>query len=269
VLTCAYPHGFARMADSSTVESTMDVDEDDLPALVARAATVFGDRLDGLFDLVEAVHHRVADVFDGFAERHRSPDRSALASARPLVRQLLATDQPLLEGFDMAVGPETLTDAGRWIECWRRDGAGDSYFVKHVLNPDAVGFYDYQSHDWFTAPLAAGHAVAIGPYIDSGGIDACTITLGMPLAVATGGTAVIGADLSIAGLEALLLRTLRTRRHQVVVLAANGRVIVSNSAHHVTGSLLRLADSERIEHSVDIPSRDPRRLRWRIVGVSA
>ena len=82
------------------------------------------------------------------------------------------------------------------------------------------------------------------------------------------GTAVIGADLSIPGLEALLLRTLHTRRHQVVLLAANERVVVSNTARYVTGSRLRLADSERISHSVPVRSQDPERLPWRVVALS-
>ena len=246
----------------------MGIEDSDLPALLDRVAEVFGARIDELFGLVETVHRRITQIIDGLAERNRMPDRAALAAVRPLLHELLATDQPLLEGFDMAVSPNTLSDADRWLECWRRDSDGNSYFVKHVLNPDSVGFYDYQSRDWFNAPIAAGHAVATGPYIDSGGIDVCTITLGIPLVASTGGTAVIGADLCIAGLEALLLRTVQTRRHQVVVLAGNERVVVSNSARHVTGSRLRLNGSERIERSVPVRSQDPRRLPWRVVGLS-
>ena len=245
------------------------MDEDDLPALLDRVAGVIGSRMDELFRLVEIVHQRVTDIFDGIAERHRVPDRAALASVRPLLQELLATDEPLLVGIDVAVSPDTLIDASRWLECWRRDTDGNSHFIKHVLNPESVGFYDYQSRDWFTAPIAARHAVATGPYIDAGGIDMCTVTLGIPLIAATGGTAVIGADLSIPGLETLLLRSLRTRRHQIVLLAANERVVVSNTARHVTGALLRLTGGERITHSVPVRSQDPRRLPWRVVGLSA
>jgi hypothetical protein len=246
----------------------MVMKEEDLPALLDRVAGVVGARMDELFRLVEIVHRRVTDIIDGIAERHQVPDRAALASIRPLLHELLATDQPLLEGFAVAVSSDTLIDAPRWLECWRRDKDGNSHFIKHVLNPESVGFYDYQSRDWFRAPIAAGHAVATGPYIDSGGIDVCTITLGIPLIAASGGTAVIGADLSIPGLEALLLRTLRTRRHQIILLAANERIVVSNSARHVTGARLRLTGAERIAHSVPVRSLDPRRLPWRIVGLS-
>ena len=245
------------------------MEEEDLPALLDRVGGVIGARMDELFRLVEIVHRRVTDIIEGIAERHRVPDRAALASIRPLLQELLATDQPLLEGFALAVSSDTLIDAPRWLECWRRDNDGNSHFIKHVLNPESVGFYDYQSRDWFKAPIAAGHAVATGPYIDAGGIDVCTITLGIPLIAASGGTAVIGADLSIPGLEALLLRTLHTRRHQVVLLAANERVVVSNSARHVTGARLRLTGAERITHSVPVRSQDPRRLPWRVVGLSA
>jgi methyl-accepting chemotaxis protein-like sensor len=247
----------------------MVMEQEDLPALLDRVGGVIGSQMDETFRLVEIVHRRVTDIIDGIAERRRVPDRAALASIRPLLQELLATDQPLLEGFAVAVSPDILLDAPRWLECWRRDRDGHSHFVKHVLNPESVGFYDYQSRDWFKTPIAAGHAVTTGPYIDAGGIEVCTVTLGIPLIAASGGAAVIGADLSIAGLEALLLRTLHTRRHQVVLLAANERVVVSNTARHVTGALLRLTGAERITHSVPVRSQDPRRLPWRVVGLSA
>src|SRR5215510_9919305 len=123
----------------------MAIEDSDLPALLDRVADVFGARIDELFGLVETVHRRITQIIDGLAERNRMPDRAALASVRPLLHELLATDQPLLEG-------------------WRRDGDGSSYFVKSVVSPASVGFYDYQARDWFNAPIAAGHAVATGPY---------------------------------------------------------------------------------------------------------
>jgi hypothetical protein len=243
--------------------------DEDLPVLLDRVGGVIGSRMDELFRFVEIVHRRVTDICERMAERHRIPDRAELAAIRPLLQELLAADEPLLEGIGVAVSSDTLSDAPRWLEWWRRDTDVNSHFIKHVLNPESVGFYDYQSRDWFTAPIAAGHAVATGPHIDVGGIEACTITLGLPLIAASGGAAVIGADLSIPGLEALLLRTLHTRRHQVVVLAANERVVVFNSARHVTGSRLRLTGAERITHSAPVRSLDPRRLRWRILALSA
>lgn len=243
--------------------------EEDLPVLLGRVGGVIGFRMDELFRFVEIVHRRVGEIAEHMAERHRIPDRAALATIRPLLQELLAADEPLLEGIGVAVGPDMLIDAPRWLEWWRSDSDGNSYFIKHMLNPESVGFYDYQSRDWFKAPIAAGHAVATGPYIDAGDIEACTVTLGLPLIAASGGTAVIGADLSISGLEALLLRTLRTRRHQVALLAANERVVVSNSARHVTGSRLRLTGAELIAHSVPVRSTDPRRLPWRVIALRA
>ena len=95
--------------------------------------------MDELFRLVEVVHRRVTDIIEGIAERHRVPDRAALASVRPLLQELLATDQPLLEGFAVAVSEDTLSDATRWLECWRRDNDGNSHFIKHGLTPNPWG----------------------------------------------------------------------------------------------------------------------------------
>jgi hypothetical protein len=51
----------------------------------------------------------------------------------------------------------------------------------------------------------------MGPYVDAGGIEVYTVTLAMPLSWASGGDSVVGGDLFVPALEALLLRTLATR----------------------------------------------------------
>lgn len=236
--------------------------------LVERAGAAIGTRLDAVYRSLDVIHHRVTGIVGTLAEQRRLPDRAALATIRPLLQDLLSVDDRLLEGIGVAVGPHTLADAQHWLEWWRSDGGGNSHFIKHVLTPESVGYYDYQALDWFQTPLTTGRASATGPYIDAGGIEICTVTLGLPIFPTTGGGAVIGADLSIRGLESLLLRTLHTCRQQVLLLAKNGRVIVSNSARHVTGARLHLAEGETIVHAVPVPSLEPHRLPWQVVGLA-
>ena len=242
--------------------------DEPVDVLLPRVAAEIGARLDELFRRVEVVRRRAADIGERAAERHRRPDRASLVALRPLLQEILGEDEPLLEGIGVAVGTDTLADTPRWLEWWRRDGSGESHFIRHTLTPESVGFYDYQSREWFRQPIDRQRSIAVGPYVDAGGIEACTVTLALPLAWASGGDCVVGADLSVPALEALLLRTVATRRHAIVLLAANDRVIVSNTARHVTGSRLRLAGGEEVSASVAVPSSDPERLPWRLIALS-
>ncbi|PBC49876.1 hypothetical protein CJ179_11225 [Rhodococcus sp. ACS1] len=240
-----------------------DVNDEELNALLETTAAAIGKRIDGLFQFVAEVRARVDDVAARAAEHRKPLDRTALATIRPLVQNILQRDEPLLEGIGVAVGREALVDTPRWLEWWRRDTADSSHFVRHILNPDAVGFYDYQSREWFVHPIEQQRPLAIGPYVDAGGIEVCTVTLTMPLPLATGDVSVVGGDLSIPAMEHLLLESLGTLRPPIALVAANDRVIVSNSARYVTGS--RLRPNTTVVRTVPVPSPDPERLRWRLL----
>src|SRR5262249_8647783 len=154
------------------------------------------------------VHRLVSDIADRAAEERKPLDRAALTGIRTLVRELLERGSTLLEGLGVAVGEGSLADTPRWSEWWRRDAKGQARFIRHVLDPDSVGFYDYQSRDWFRQPTTTARTCAVGPYVDSGGIDVCTVTLCVPVVFPSGAVSVVGGDLSIPGVETLLLRTL-------------------------------------------------------------
>lgn len=238
------------------------VNDAQLHGLLENTASHLGQRLDELFGLVDLVRVRVTDLA-GRAAEHRKPfDRAALATIRPLLQDILRRDEPLLEGIGVAVDQDSLSDAPRWLEWWRRDGADESHFVAHVLDPRAVGFYDYQSREWFVHPLADDHPRAIGPYVDAGGIDVYTVTLTIPVPLATGGRVVVGGDVSISGLESYMLDQLGFRRPPVA-LVGNDRVIVSNSGRYVSGS--RLRPQTTIVHTVAVHATCDDRLSWRLV----
>ncbi len=205
---CAGTFPVYRIGDDGG--GSADVNDEELNALLETTAAAIGKRIDGLFQFVAEVRARVDDVAARAAEHRKPLDRTALATIRPLVQNILQRDEPLLEGIGVAVGREALVDTPRWLEWWRRDTADSSHFVRHILNPDAVGFYDYQSREWFVHPIEQQRPLAIGPYVDAGGIEVCTVTLTMPLPLATGDVSVVGGDLSIPAMEHLLLESLGT-----------------------------------------------------------
>jgi len=238
---------------------------DERDSLLSRTAGTLADHIDAAFADVDAVRCRVIEIANESAEQQRPLDRTALAGIRPLLLDLLARDGALFESLGVAVSGTCLSDAPRWLEWWRRDG-GKAQFISHALNPDSVGFYDYQSREWFRLPVTTRRSCSIGPYVDAGGIEVCTVTLAIPIELPSGSISVAGGDLSIGALEALLLKTLGTRAYRVVLLAANGRVITSNTARYVTGSRLRKGEAQAVpDRVVGVPSADPHRLPWQLL----
>ncbi|MEU1513220.1 cache domain-containing protein [Streptomyces sp. NPDC005811] len=238
---------------------------DELDVLLAGTAGVIAERIDAAFEDVVTVRRLVSDIADRAAGERKPLDRAALTGIRALVRELLDRRPTLLEGLGVAVGEDSLSDTSQWSEWWRRDATGQAYFIRHVLNPDSIGFYDYQSRDWFRLPTSTVRTCAVGPYVDAGGIEVSTVTLCVPVVFPSGAVSVVGGDLSIPGVEALLLRTLATRSPRIALLAANGRVVASNTARHVVGSRVRVGDRTLIERSHPLPSADPERIPWRLV----
>ncbi|WP_031464911.1 cache domain-containing protein [Sciscionella sediminilitoris] len=236
-----------------------------LDRLLTDTADTIATRIDGVFTALHRLRRHVADVGERAAERRRPLDREGLSTVRPTIQGLLAREEPLIWGIGVAVEPDVLTDAPRWLDWWQRAPGGQSQFIRHELNPEVVGFYDYQAREWFRAPIGRGAPAATGPYLDAGGTDMYTVTLAIPLTLASGGDCVIGADLSMPALEVLLLHSIGTREHKVVLLAGNDRVIASNSARHVTGS--RFRSGSRDTGAVPVRSIEPDRLPWRLITV--
>lgn len=163
------------------------------------------------------------------------PDSTNFSFLQPLFEGLLERNSPLIEGGGVAFEPGSLKDAEHWLEWWRMQPSGHPKFIGHDLNPVSIRYYDYATRDWFKVPAAAGHPVAVGPYIDMGGIDVNTVTLTVP-AQTSHGTHVLGCDLSLSALETIFLRAIRTPDPSVVLVGRNGRIIASNSPRLVIGT---------------------------------
>lgn len=152
------------------------------------------------------------------------------------------------------------------MEWWRAQPKGEPKFVTHDLNPDSLNYYDYTTREWFKLPSSTGRPVAVGPYVDLGGINVSIITLCVPAPTAQG-THVLGCDLPLVKLEKVFLRALQIREPAVVLLGPNGRVIASNNARIATGNLLPPEDIERAEASLDISAGQPSRLPWKLISL--
>lgn len=195
------------------------------------------------------------------------PGRSAYAFLKKDLAEFISRHSALIVGAGIAYAPGSLPEAPLWLEWWRgAQAAGGPRFVTHDLNPDSLNYYDYTTREWFTAPSASGSPVAVGPYVDIGGINVNIITLCVP-APTPQGTHVLGGDLTLAKLEGVFLRALQLQDPSVVLLGPNGRVIASNDARIASGTLFLKEDMQRVDHSVEVSSGSPARLPWKLVSL--
>ncbi|MFJ4026793.1 cache domain-containing protein [Paenarthrobacter sp. NPDC089989] len=226
----------------------------------------------------QAISTSVGRVFEGLEEIAASvsavaasapgtPRRSAYSYLKADFAAFIGSHSALIGGAGIAYAPGSLPEAHLWLEWWRAgQGAGEPRFVTHDLNSESLNYYDYTSREWFTAPSESGHSVAVGPYVDIGGINVNLITLSAPASTPQG-THVLGCDLALAKLEGVFLRALKLRDPSVILLGPNGRVIASNDAGIASGTLFLEEDMERVDLSLDIASGTPARMPWKLISL--
>jgi hypothetical protein len=192
------------------------------------------------------------------------PRRSEFLYLKQELANFIKQHSDIIVGAGIAYAPGSLREATHWLEWWRTQRTGEARFVTHDLNPDSLNYYDYTTRDWFTIPSASGQPVAVGPYVDFGGINVNIITLCVPAPTAQG-IQILGCDLTLANLEGIFLRALQLREPVVVLLGPNGRVIASNNARIATGTLFLEEDMARADISVDVSPANPTRLPWKLI----
>jgi hypothetical protein len=236
--------------DVETVEEAL---ERTAAALSSSISRVFVD-LEKIAGTVSAAAAAVSGV----------PRRSEFLFLKQDLANFIKLHSDVIVGAGIAYAPGSLREATHWLEWWRTQRTGEPRFVTHDLNPDSLNYYDYTTRDWFTIPSASGQPVAVGPYVDFGGINVNIITLCVPAPTAQG-VQILGCDLTLANLEGIFLRALQLREPVVVLLGPNGRVIASNNARIATGTLFLEEDMARADISVDVSPANPARLPWKLV----
>lgn len=229
-----------------------------------RTAQAISSSVGGVFEDLEAIAASVSAVA---AASQGAPRRSAYSYLKGDFAAFISKHSALIGGAGIAYAPGSLPEAHLWLEWWRAgQGAAEPRFVTHDLNSESLNYYDYTSREWFTAPSKSGNSVAVGPYVDIGGINVNIITLCAPAATPQG-THVLGCDLALAKLEGVFLRALQLTDPSVILLGPNGRVVASNDARIASGTLLLEEDGERVDLSLDIPSGHPARLPWTLISL--
>ena len=228
-----------------------------------RTAGTLSSSINGVFADLE----KIADAVTAVAETAPGiPRRSEYLFLKQELANIIELHSDLIIGAGIAYAPGSLPEAPHWLEWWRSQPKGGPRFVTHDLNPDSLNYYDYTGREWFTLPSSTGQPVAVGPYVDFGGINVNIITLCVPAQTAQG-IHVLGCDLPLAKLEGVFLRALQVREPAVVLLGPNGRVIASNNARIATGTLLLDEDLKRAGTSLEVSPGKPTRLPWKLISL--
>jgi hypothetical protein len=185
---------------------------------------------------------RIADEVTAVFGRQVAVRRTDLAGVGALVLPSLADPDGRIQGAGYVAAVDALADSRWWLEWFMlRNGTPDRLVVD--TDPRGENFYDYESLPWYDVPRATGRRHITGPYVDYLCTDDYTLTFTVPVLVGGRFTGVAGADLKVFAFEKAVLPRLRASHRTMAIVNAQGRVVLSNSARHVSGTLLRGPDN--------------------------
>ena len=217
------------------------------------AARDVGRVFDRVLRSVEALSADAAGLVRAAVARGARPAAGDLAALREGVLGVLGEHGPLVTGAGFVSAPDVLDDAPLWLEWWQAGDGPDPERLVVDLDPASRGFYDYTGRPWFTVPRATRGPHVHGPYVDHHGTDQYILTMSAPVLDGGRFLGITGADLPLRQVEKTALPLLPPG---AILLNPQGRVIVSRSARHVTGSLLRRLDvtaADRAPAPVEVP----------------
>ncbi len=234
----------AERHSTSTVSSLVRLRLSSIAARVGddgadRAAptTSIADEVANTVDLIMSRLRAILDSAESAMSQRFDAQSLRLRVSRPAIAGLI--DGPVeLHGIGFIAEPGVVPGHQYWLACWRQSEDGVVADDSHVTDPDRDDFYDYANLDYFTVPRTGGTGVAQGPYVDYGGVNDYIVTFSLPVLVDGAFVGVTVADLPVAALENRLAPWLAGSTRETIVVNAERRVVVSNSATHIVGDVL-------------------------------
>ncbi|GAA4189790.1 hypothetical protein [Microbispora amethystogenes] len=200
--------------------------------------------------------HETLSGHDETAAQHRArPVAGDLAALRPLLwARLRGSHLPaLIAGIGFIAAPGLLADAPWYLEWWQENPSGGPVQLLRDMDPASSAFYDYTHWDWYTGPSSGAERTICGPYVDYLCTDEYSLTLSVPVAAGGGFAGVAAADVFVRRFEGAVLPALREIPGPAFLVNAEGRVIASNTASWVAGSVYRGAEGFGVRRVGDLP----------------
>lgn len=190
-----------------------------------------------IFSQVRNLVEETRQLWERVMADGRQPDARDLALLQPTIEQMLHDSGSFGCGGGVIIEPGCMGDRDMHLE-WRHlvDG-GKTLPLRPNFDRSRENFYDYTEMLWYNRPRDSGKSVVEGPYIDLYGTNMYVLTFTVPMYVQGRFIGVAGLDLSLHTVERLLIRSLMRLEHEAVLIAANGRVIASNTPNWMIGDL--------------------------------
>jgi hypothetical protein len=209
------------------------------------------DQLDDFVGETRGVVDRIAETTARLLAAAATPTRADLGEIEPLVVSALGDHEAMLHGAGFVAAPGLLEDAPWWLE-WFAWDAGTRQRLVTDNDPRGAHFFDYTLMPWFTGPRDGGGRVVTGPYVDYLCTDDYTLTFTSPVRRPDGTFAgVAGVDVRVGAVEQRFLAMLRASPRTLVLVNDLGRVVISNSAHMLSGDLVPEVDVPSLAEAAD------------------
>lgn len=190
------------------------------------------------------VHTITDQVFDAL---HKVRDTTARLAGPGVTTADLAELRPLLFGYLGAIiagigfvaAPGLLADAPWYLEWWQDDPAGPPVQLVKDLDPAGSAFYDYTHWDWYAGPASGVERTVCGPFVDYLCTDEYGFTFSVPVLVGGAFIGVAAADVLVRSFETAVTPALREISAPAFMTNGSGRIVVSNTARWLTGSVFR------------------------------
>lgn len=197
---------------------------------------------EAVFGLVAALRSATEDLFAAARRAERQVGVADLDGIDAIAIGMLGEVDGIIPGAGFIAAPQTLRDAPRWLQWWMQGLGGSPTRLVAELDPSKDRFYDYTALPWFAVPASTGRRHVTGPYVDYVCSDEYALTFTEPIYDDGVFVGVAGADVFVNRYESLVLPPLRALPSPAALVNTQGRVIVSNTARLVTGSLVRKPD---------------------------
>lgn len=171
-----------------------------------------------------------------------------------LVRPELQAHRETLIGAGFVAAPGLISDAPWHLAWWLGErntfemNAGSPQIrpLLTVDDPNADGFRDYTTLEWWRVPAETRRMHITGPYVDYLCTDDYTMTMTVPMVRNSELIGVMGLDQYVTDIERDVLPTMAATDSALTLTNAFGRVVLSTNPTIATGTLLRdqaLADA--------------------------
>jgi len=228
----------------------IDRRSDDPVTLAATAASL----VERIFGAVDAVRQQVLELLMVVATGRETLQSRHITTLRPGLVALLAEYREAVVGMGVIVAPGLLPNESRRLEWWQYPPGRDQPAALQVdLNPESLGFYDYDTADWFSVPRSTGRRHIVGPYVDAHGTDRYLLTFTAPVIADGTFLGVVGADVPVSRFERTLLGAWGRHDSEVVIINGQGRVVVSNCTRALSGDLVIGRPNPASTVCVDLP----------------